>query len=156
MVPRPTKTFYFSCLCSWQGCIAQLNLFKLGQLYSRAYLTSELFKGNTRPTRSKNRKCKYYGLQLTDFNIKILYRNLYSYTKTTKVMLEADCQLSRLKFTHLRCMICQNYLLCPTDLTKKVYLTTLVVVLSNNSKTDNWAITKCYIIDYHEKLSLYT
>lgn len=74
-------------------------------------------------------------------------------------MLETDCQLSRLKFTHLRCMIrliCQNYLLFPTsDFTKTVYLTTLVE-LSNNSKTDNWAITKCYIIDYHEKLSLST
>lgn len=67
-------------------------------------------------------------------------------------MLETDCQLRMLKFTHLRCMIrliCQNYLLFPTDFTKTVYLNTLVE-LSNNSKTDNWAITKCYIIDYHE------
>lgn len=73
-------------------------------------------------------------------------------------MLEADCQLSSLQFTHLHCMIrpiCQNYLLCPTDFTKTAYLTTLVV-LSDNSKTDNWAITKSYIVDYHEKLSLST
>lgn len=73
-------------------------------------------------------------------------------------MLEADCQLNRLQFTHQRCMIrpiCQNYLLCPTDFTKTVYLTTLVV-LSNKSKTDNWAMTKCYSTDYHEKLSLST